>query len=105
MSNPLEVDPKTLIASSGNFIRIAEVARDIGDGLREELAGLGDFAGNDPFGRAFHDDVDPSVNGLVNTLTNLGTGMDGTADGLKNSAAGYQAVDQHNADSIHPIHP
>jgi uncharacterized protein YukE len=100
--DPLEVNPDNLSASSAAFTEIANTARRIGNGMQDGLSALGNFAGNDRTGRNFTPDFTSGTTGLVNTFLGLGDGMDGTADGLKNSAAAYQATDENNADSIHP---
>jgi hypothetical protein len=99
--DPLEVSPDQLDASSAAFTTIANTARQIGSGIQGGLADLGDYAGSDSFGRAFHGAVDGPTTGLANSLLGMGSGFDGTADGLKNSAEGYRATDDNNADSIH----
>jgi hypothetical protein len=102
MSANLNVTPANLIKGSGAFTDIANTARRIGTDIQDGTSNLGNYAGSDAFGRAYDAAVSPGLTGLVNSLLGLGDGMDGTADGLKNSAAHYQATDENNADSIHP---
>jgi hypothetical protein len=100
--DPLEIDPEQLAASSDAFTKIAQTAREISSALRNGISDLGDYAGDDPFGRAYQAEVGPGIDGITDALDGLGNGMDGTADGLKNSAASYHGADEANADSIHP---
>jgi hypothetical protein len=97
----LNVNPAQMYMDAGGFYEIYTVAKQITSYLQNEMGGLGNFWGNgDSFGDTFLATWRPGVDGLGDTTTQIGTGMQDTQDKVLDSADLYTKSDEVNTDML-----
>jgi hypothetical protein len=98
MTVPLSVNPGQMTQDADGFSQISEVANQIGSYLRNGLAGLGNFWGDDSVGNTFIENWQPGVTGLEDTCSDIGGGMRATSNGINTSADLYTRANDVNTD-------
>jgi hypothetical protein len=94
----LDVDPSRMKGDAEAFTTISDAADEITSYMRNALHLLGEFWGNDKVGDTFIAQWSPSVNGLLEAFTGVGSGMRLTAGGINDSADLYIRSNEVNTE-------
>ena len=92
----LNVSPEQMNWDADGFYEIYTVANEINSYLRNGTSRLGNFYGDDEFGKKFAETWQPGVDGLVETTDGVGGGMKITSGKITDSANLYKTSNDVN---------
>jgi uncharacterized protein YukE len=98
MTTPLNVNTTQMSEDAEGFSRISQVANQIRSYMENGLGNLGAFWGSDSVGNQFIAEWNPSIQGLQDTLSGVGDGMQATSNGINTSADLYDRANDVNTD-------
>jgi hypothetical protein len=100
MSQPLAIDPEDLARNSDQLNQLGQKLQEDSATYRNIINGLGNYAGDDDYGKLFHSVIDPQHQQIFSIGHEVGAGAKMKGADIEDSAAAYTGVNQFNGESI-----